>query len=104
MTESSFRVLLQTVGRKSGRPHTVKITAVLYKGAYYFTRHHPDSDWFLNAAHNENVSISFQDGTIVRGLAQRVNDDTIISTISNMKYPNQSRAKERRVAIRVTPE
>lgn len=98
-----MRVQLQTTGRKSGRIHTVRITAVLYKGEYYFSRHRPDSDWFLNAVRNPEVIIYLEHNNTIHGRVEQVHDTALISLISSIKYPNDIRAKERRVAIKVTP-
>ena len=100
----TVRVWLRTVGRRSGRPHTVRITAVAYQNAYYFSRHRPDSDWFLNAVSGQSAEIVFDGGKTVRGPARRVDDDSLMGVISGIKYPGQARAKERRVGIVVLPE
>ena len=102
MSGSVMRVRLTTRGRRSGRPHEVWITAVLYEGDYYFSRHRPDSDWFLNALENDEVVICTEDETI-RGTPYEVCDESLVSTISNIKYRGQARAAEKRVAIRVVP-
>lgn len=103
MVNSPIRVRLQTIGRKSGRLHTVRITAVLHEGEYYFSRHRPDSDWFLNAIHNPAVTILLNNNDMIKGRAEQVYGTSLISLISSIKYPNDPRAKERRVAIRVIP-
>lgn len=103
MANPPIRVRLQTVGRKTGQTHTVKITAVLHNGGYYFTRHRPDSDWFLNALHNPGVVIYFDHNRTVHGTAEQIHDASLTSLISGLKYPNDPRAEERRVAIKVTP-
>jgi hypothetical protein len=69
-------------------------------GDYYFSRHRPDSDWFLNALADPTVLVHV-DGRAVEGVAYRVDDPGTVSTISSIKYPGQARAAERRVAIRV---
>lgn len=103
MANPPIRVRLQTIGRKTGQTHTVKITAVLYNGEYYFTRHRPDSDWFLNALCNPEVVIYFDHNKTIHGTAERIHDTSLIGLISSIKYPNELRAEERRVAIKVTP-
>lgn len=103
MVNPPIRVQLQTTGRKSGQTHTVRITAVMYDGDYYFSRHRPDSDWFLNAMYDPNVIIHLDQNHTIQGLAEQVRDESRINLISHIKYPNDARAKERRVAIKVTP-
>lgn len=72
-------------------------------GDYYFSRHRPDSDWFLNALYNPNVVVHM-DESVVAGTASRVEDPDVLATISSLKYPGQARAAERRVAVRVVPD
>ena len=100
MENGAIRVRLTTRGRRTGRPHTVWLTAVLYMGDYYFSRHRPDSDWFLNALADPSVLVHVE-GRAVEGMASRVDDPATVSTISSIKYPGEARAAERRVAIRV---
>ena len=100
MVDGAVRVRLTTRGRRTGRPHTVWLTAVSYMGDYYFSRHRPDSDWFLNALADPSVLVHV-DGRAVEGIASRVDDLATVSIISSIKYPGEARAAERRVAIRV---
>ena len=102
MDDCAFRARLTTRGRRSGRHHTVWLTAVVHGGDYYFSRHRPDSDWFLNAVANPDVVVE-AGGHAVRGTAARVHDPDVLHLISSIKYPGQARAADRRVAIRVTP-
>lgn len=101
MEDGTFRARLTTRGRRSGRPHTVWLTAVSYGGDFYFSRHEANSDWFLNALADPAVKVRVGDETL-RGRASRVVDHELLSAISALKYPGQPRAAERRVAIRVT--
>lgn len=100
MGDGAVRVRLTTQGRRTGRPHTVWLTAVSYMGDYYFSRHRPDSDWFLNALADPSVLVHVG-GRAVEGVASRVDDPATVLMISSIKYPGQARAAERRVAIRV---
>lgn len=68
---------------------------------YYFSRHRPDSDWFLNALANPDVVVE-AGGHAVQGTAVRVHDPAVLHLISSIKYPGQARAADKRVAIRVT--
>lgn len=104
MTEQNaqvFRASLTTKGRKTGKYHTVQLRAVKYNDKYYFSRHRPDGDWFQNAIKNENVAIEIQ-GKKLGGKARLV-DEELSQKISELKYPGEERAKEKRVTIEVTP-
>ena len=101
MEDGAFRARLTTRGRRSGRPHTVWLTAVSHGGDFYFSRHEANSDWFLNALADPAVEVRVG-GEVLRGRASRDVDPELLSAISALKYPGQSRAAERRVAIRVT--
>ncbi len=96
-----LRVSLTTKGRKTGNEHTVPLRAVRYNGKYYFSRHRPDGDWFQNAIKNEDVIIEIQEKRL-KGKAKRVTDEKISQKISELKYPGEERAKEKRVTIEVT--
>lgn len=96
-----FRVFLTTKGRKTGKEHTVPLRAVQYNGKYYFSRHRPDGDWFQNAIKNEDVSIEIH-RKILKGKAKQVTDEKLSQKISELKYPGEERAKEKRVTIEVT--
>ncbi len=100
--DEAVRAKLVTIGRRSGMNHTVMLRAVMYGGDFYFSRHRPDSDWFLNAVSNPQVQIAYED-IIISGTASRVDDEDIMSIVSNLKYPGEARAHERRVMIRVRP-
>lgn len=96
------RLSLTTTGRRTGMDHTVMLRAVLYMGEYYFSRHRPDSDWFLNALSNPIVTISHKDIS-TKGMAVWLHDVPLESHISELKYPGEPRAKDRRAILRVTP-
>lgn len=98
--DGTTQVRLTTRGRQSGKLHTVWLTAVTYRNNYYFSRHRPDSDWFLNALAEPAVSIHTGEH-ILHGKASHVSDTLLLDTISGLKYPGQARAAEKRVAIRV---
>lgn len=107
MTETSprmgrFYATLVTRGRRTGRPHRVRLLAVRHMGRVYFTRHRPDSDWFRNALAHPAVEVVYEGGEM-RGTASEVSDPGLADTISELKYPGERRAAESRVAIEVTP-
>lgn len=99
--ESLFRPILITKGRITGRQHAVMLRAVNHNGKIYFSRHRPDGDWFKNAIKNPEVRIEYRD-TIFAGIAELVTDEKLSEKISELKYPGEKRAKERRVTIQVT--
>ena len=99
--ESLFRPILTTKGRKTGKEHSVMLRAVNYDGKIYFSRHRPDGDWFKNAVVNNEVKIEYNDN-IFSGKAKVVTDEELNKKISQLKYPGEERAKEKRVTIEVT--
>ena len=101
--ENLFRPVLVTKGRNSGKRHAVMLRAVNYNGKIYFSRHRPDGDWFKNAIANPEVQIEYNDSVFV-GKANLVTDEELNKKISELKYPGEERAKEKRVTIEVTLE
>ncbi|MBT8173109.1 MAG: nitroreductase family deazaflavin-dependent oxidoreductase [Nitrosopumilus sp.] len=99
--EKLFRPVLITKGRKTGKPHSVMLRAVNHDGKIYFSRHRPDGDWFKNALANPEVKIQYND-MIFSGKAKLVTDEEFSQKISELKYPGEERAKEKRVTIEVT--
>lgn len=96
----AFKAVLTTKGRKSGREHSVWLRAVMYEGKIFFSRHRPDADWFQNAIKNPTVKIQIDDKVYV-GNASEVKDESLAMKISELKYPNEERAKEKRVTIQI---
>ena len=99
--EGTFKAILVTTGRKSGKEHSVEIRTVFYNGKFYFSRRNPDSDWLKNALHNPNVKIEYQ-GKIIPGTALLVNDQELCKKISQMKYSDK-RSEESRIVLQVNP-
>ena len=99
--EDLFRPILTTKGRKTGKQHSVMLRAVNYKGRIYFSRHKPDGDWFKNALINYEVKIEYNN-FIFLGKAKLVTDEELSKKISQLKYPGEEKAKEKRVTIEVT--
>ena len=99
--ERPFRAILITKGRTTGRQHAVMLRAVNHNGKIYFSRHMPDGDWLKNAIKNPEVQIEYKD-TVFAGIAELVTDEKLSEKISELKYPGEERAKERRVTIQVT--
>lgn len=77
------------------------LRAVNHNGKIYFSRHRPDGDWFQNAITNPQVKIKYNDSTFT-GQAKLVTDENLSKKISELKYPGEERAKEKRVTIEVT--
>lgn len=99
--EDVFRAILSTKGRKTGRHHSVMLRGVKYNNKIYFSRHRPDGDWFKNAIANPDVTIEYNN-TLYRGKANLVKDEELEQKISQLKYPDENRANEKRVAIEIT--
>lgn len=98
--EDLFRPVLITKGRKTGKDHSVMLRAVNYKGKIYFSRHRPDGDWFKNAMVNPEIKIKYNN-FIFSGKASLVTDEKLNKKISQLKYPGEERANERRVTIEI---
>jgi len=73
----------------------------MYNDKIYFSRHKPDGDWFQNALKNPDVLIKFDNSTL-KGKTVLVKDQLLSRKISEMKYPNEERAKESRVVLETT--
>lgn len=99
--ESVFRAILSTKGRKTGIRHSVILRAVKYNNKIYFSRHKPDGDWFKNAIANPDVIVEYNNSSY-RGKANLVKDKKLEQKISQLKYPGEKRADEKRVAIEIT--
>ena len=99
--EALFRPILITKGRKTGKEHSVMLRAVNHNGKIYFSRHRPDGEQIKNAVKNTDVQIKYNN-FIFSGRAKIVTDEELNKKISNLKYPGEERAKEKRVTIEVT--
>jgi len=67
----TFKALLTTMGRKTGKEHSVWAKAVTYNDMVYFSRRNPNSDWLKNAIANPEVKVEF-DGEKFSGYARLV--------------------------------
>ena len=101
IVEERFRPILVTKGRKTGKSHSVWLRAVKHNEKIYFSRHRPDGDWFQNAMVNSEVKIQYNN-TEFTGKASLVTDEKLNQKISQLKYPGEKRADEKRVAIEIT--
>ena len=77
------------------------LRGVKYNEKIYFSRHRPDSDWFKNAISNSEVEVRIGNEKYF-GLAKMVEDEGLNQKISELKYPGEERAKEKRVTIEIT--
>ncbi len=77
------------------------LLAVNYNGKIYFSRHRPDGDWFKNALTNPEIKIEYNN-FVFSGKAMLVTDEELSKKISQLKYPGEDKANEKRVAIEVT--
>jgi deazaflavin-dependent oxidoreductase (nitroreductase family) len=102
MIQGAFRAVLTTQGRKTGKPHSVQLRAVGYNGMVYFSRRNENSDWLKNAIANNAVQVEF-DGKTISGMASLVTDQALAKKISELKYPDEERATEVRIVLRVRP-
>ena len=99
--EERFRPILVTKGRKTGNSHSVWLRAVKYNEKIYFSRHRPDGDWYQNSIANPEVKIQYNNMEF-SGKAVAVTDEKLNEKLSQLKYPGEQRANEKRVAIEVT--
>ncbi len=100
LQEGAFKAVLVTVGRKSGKEHSVELRAVYHNDRFYFSRRNPNSDWLKNAISNPRVKIQY-DGHFLEGIAMLVTDEHVCKKISRIKYQDQ-RAEDARVVLEVT--
>ena len=96
----TFKAILTTVGRNTGKEHSVWAKAVTYNDMIYFSRRNPNSDWLKNAIANPEVKVEF-DGEKFSGFARLVKDEGLARKISSIKYTEKSRQEESRVVLEV---
>ena len=96
----TFKAILKTIGRKSGKEHTVWAKAVTYNDMIYFSRRNPNSDWLKNAIANPEVKIEF-DGKQFSGKAKLVEEQELARKISSLKYVEKDRQEESRIVLEV---
>ena len=96
----TFKAVLKTKGRKSGKEHTVWAKAVTYNNMIYFSRRNPNSDWLKNAIAHPQVKVKF-DGKEFSGIARLVVEEELAKKISSLKYTDENRQKESRIVLEV---
>ena len=96
----TFKAVLKTKGRKTGKEHTVWAKAVTYNNMIYFSRRNPNSDWLKNAIVHPQVKVKFGDKEF-SGVARLVEEEDLARKISSLKYTEESRQKEARVVLEI---
>ncbi len=96
----TFKAILKTKGRKTGKEHTVWAKAVTYNNMIYFSRRNPNSDWLKNAIANPQVKVEFE-GKEYSGIARLVEEQDLTEKISRLKYTDENRQKESRIVLEV---
>ena len=96
----TFKAILTTKGRKTGKEHSVWAKAVTYNNMIYFSRRNPNSDWLKNAIANPRVKVKF-DGKEFSGNARLVKDEELSRKISSIKYIEKNRQEEPRIVLEV---
>jgi len=97
----TFQAELTTKGRITGKEHSVWLKAVMLNDRLYFSRHRPDCDWFKNAITNSDVRVQY-DNQRMKGNASVVTEERLAKKISQLKYPGEERAAEKRIVLEVT--
>lgn len=98
--EVTFKAILITNGRKTGKEYAVELKAVFYDNKFYFSRRNSQSDWLKNALVNPQIKIQY-DNTIFSGIASLVTDENLTKKISQLKYSDK-RAQESRIFLEIT--
>ena len=96
----TFKAILTTVGRNTGKEHSVWAKAVTYNNMIYFSRRNPNSDWLKNAIVNPRVKVKF-DGKEFSGNARLVKNEELARKISSIKYTKKNRQEEPRIVLEV---
>ncbi len=96
----TFKAILTTKGRKTGKEHSVWAKAVTYNDMIYFSRRNSNSDWLKNAIANPQVKVEFN-GEKILGSARLVDDEDLARKISSIKYTEKNRQEESRIVLEV---
>ena len=96
----TFKAILKTKGRKTGKEHLVWAKAVTYNNMIYFSRRNPNSDWLKNAIVHPQVKVKF-DGKEFSGVARLVEEEELRQKISSLKYTEENRQKEARIVLEI---
>jgi len=98
---TSFIVLLTTIGRKTGKKHTVALRVVNYHNKLYFSRRNSDSDWLQNMLINSTVVVKYNN-KMYHGKSKLINNKQLMRKISEIKYYGDMRSQEPRIILEVT--
>lgn len=93
---------LTTLGRTSGRPHTVPLRLVYYREKFYASRRDTSSDWCRNLMTNPHVTLRIG-GREFRGSARVVKDDRLAEKVSSLKYGDE-RSLRARIMVEIVPD
>ena len=96
----TFKAILKTKGRKTGKEHSVWAKAVTYNDMIYFSRRNPNSDWLKNAIAIPEVKVEFNDQQFL-GIARLVEEEELIKKISSLKYTEKHRQEEPRIVLEI---
>ena len=96
----TFKAILKTKGRKTGKEHIVWAKAVTYNNMIYFSRRNPNSDWLKNAIVHPQVKVKF-DGKEFSGVARLVEEEELAQRISSLKYTEENRQNEARIVLEI---
>ena len=97
--EITFKAILITKGRKTGKEHAVELKVVFYDNKFYFSRRNSQSDWLKNSLANPQVKIQYHN-RVLSGIASLITDENLAKKISQLKYSDK-RAEESRVVLEV---
>jgi hypothetical protein len=95
----SFKAILITRGRNTGKPHSVELKAVYYNSMIYFSRRNPNSDWLKNAMAYSDVIVEYNNERY-GGKASIVIDEELAKKISCLKYSDK-RSEESRIILQI---
>jgi F420H(2)-dependent quinone reductase len=98
--EVTFKAILITLGRKTGKEHAVELKAVFYDNKFYFSRRNSQSDWLKNSLANPQVKIQYND-RVISGIASLITDENLAKKISQLKYSDK-RSEESRIVLEIT--
>ncbi len=101
VSEGSFIANLTTVGRKTGKEHTIPLRLILYNGRFYASRRNAEGDWLKNVLKNPHVVVEVY-GRKIRCGATIVKDAELSRKISSLKYADE-RAATNRMIVEITP-
>lgn len=100
--EKSFIANLTTIGRKTGRLHTVPLRIVFYNNKFYASRRNMSGDWLNNLMRKPSVIIEVN-GNKINGKASMVENEVLRKVVSSLKY-DDDRASMERIIVEITPE